>query len=1152
MATLYATINAAGAITGSTKFGVAVRKMQQAALSAQARLTKLNTSMHSLGVGVNPATLGTAQFSASLNRMGVSATASAAQLKTLNASMASTATTSKAAGAGMKTMFFGFTAFATVAMATKAVKNFEESMATLKAVAVTSNVPLQHQAKVFEELRVKALQLGATTRYTATEAGEGLLYLARAGFTATEQLDAIDATLGLATTGLLDLGQAADFASNIVSQFGLAASETERVADALVNTSNRSNTNVTQMAEAMKYAGPVAGALGIKLETAAAAVGVLGDRGIQASMAGTNLRGAMLALAAPTTRAQKAFKELGVTVDDVNPAKRDWVDIWETFGNAFDNLEDKTRKAALANAIFMRRNTAGALIMADSTKKMRELIAAQEDNRGATLKQAAAMEDTLAGAFRRVRSAAESLAHATGDSGLAGGLRYLTDTLASTLRLLAGTADAEKDVTASSVLLANSIRAVTMGFIALKSVAVIAWLKRLYVSYIAMYTTFKVSSPLIGTITLKTNGLAVAWRNLTAAMAKNPLTVVAIGLTAIVTSLYLFRDATLESSAAVSELDANLIQLDSSIEAFLRYEGKLARALDVGDTALEMAALRGQMIALESISENLRNIEVGVVDGDIKEQIEKIIGKEFKIEARFGWESATVGEAFYTEDVIAQVEAAIKEIQSNLDAKQLSLNFDNKSTEIATSELAKYLNELEDNAVMAGKTASEQEVINSLRKVDNLLLKEGKFNLIEQTLAYSRLSVAMQKKAENAEKLANKGKVEISQYQKNRAAIESLLSSYAKENTLLGLSTEKREEEMAVHQLWRMARKDNKVLTEEEITQTRELEQQLRALVNIRQEGSRVAKIEKEVFGYDDAIAYLNNEVALRRLTNEERQVELTISRLVAAAAKDGEHFSRAELAILRQKAKLIAQDDSLTIDTTRLTMSKAMIEGLQREVSLSGLLNNEREKQRAVDAYRAALIRDEVEGVDALVEAYGKLFTKLQGVRDVQAASDDMARAVTGGIQAVVFQTESAGDALQNLLKNMTQAIFDFYVTKKLLNSLNLTQFFTPNNPPWVESAKGNVFMGGDVIPFAKGGYIDRTAIFPLKGNTIGVAGEAGREAALPITRLSNGDLGVKYDQSKNKEEVYNTTNVTMNVTTPNADSFRKSQRQIMEDLRR
>ena len=209
-----------------------------------------------------------------------------------------------------------YAAFSTVLGAVRIVAEFETSISRLGAVSRATSGEL-------EALRDIAKDLGSTTEFSASQAADGLNFLAMAGFNATEAMAAIPSVLDLATASGLGLAEAADTASNIMSGFGIAAADAAEVADVLAAASTRANTTVGQLGAAMSTVAPIASALDMSLEDTAAAIGILSDAGIQGERAGTGLRGVLASLAGPTTQAEAVLRGLGLTIADVDPATND-------------------------------------------------------------------------------------------------------------------------------------------------------------------------------------------------------------------------------------------------------------------------------------------------------------------------------------------------------------------------------------------------------------------------------------------------------------------------------------------------------------------------------------------------------------------------------------------------------------------------------------------------------------------------------------------------------------------------------------------------------------------------------------------------------------------------------------------------------------
>ena len=204
------------------------------------------------------------------------------------------------------------TATALGGISTAAVKigsDFEAQMSRVKAISGATG-------EEFEKLKKQAIQLGADTAFSASEAAQGMENLAAAGFTTSEIMDAMPGMLNLAAASGEDLASSADIAASTLRGFGLEASDAAHVADVLAENANRTNSSVSETGEAMKYVAPLARAAGISLEETAAAIGIMANAGIQGSQAGTTLRGAISRLSKPTDAMTAAMEELGISFYD--------------------------------------------------------------------------------------------------------------------------------------------------------------------------------------------------------------------------------------------------------------------------------------------------------------------------------------------------------------------------------------------------------------------------------------------------------------------------------------------------------------------------------------------------------------------------------------------------------------------------------------------------------------------------------------------------------------------------------------------------------------------------------------------------------------------------------------------------------------------
>ena len=202
----------------------------------------------------------------------------------------------------------------------KTAAGFERGMVRVKAVS-------QATAEEFRELEKAALSYAGSTEYTALQVTEGMNFMAMAGFKANQIIAAMPSVLQLATSGMMDLGTAADITTNILTGYGMEVEELSGINDILVSAMTGANVDLRQLGAAFRYVGPVAKAAGVEIETTAAIIALMGNAGIQGTMAGTSLRGAISRLLNPTGEAKRIISKLGLTVFDSSGKMRDMIDI---------------------------------------------------------------------------------------------------------------------------------------------------------------------------------------------------------------------------------------------------------------------------------------------------------------------------------------------------------------------------------------------------------------------------------------------------------------------------------------------------------------------------------------------------------------------------------------------------------------------------------------------------------------------------------------------------------------------------------------------------------------------------------------------------------------------------------------------------------
>ena len=301
-------------------------------------------------------------------------------------------------------------------------RDFGQAMSTVQAITGATG-------DEFTQLEATARNLGRTTRFSSTQAAEGMQFLARAGFDTNQVLGAIGGTLQLAQAGALGLGRAADIASNVLQGMRLEVDQTARVVDVLTLQANRSNTSVEQLGDAFKFVAPVASGMNVSLEETSAALGALSDAGLQASIAGTGLRRVMAELENPAAKMEKALEALGLTASDIRVSQ-------VGLANAIDVLANAGIGAGEALELFGQRGGPAFEVLSSSVPKIREMTLALQDAEGTAAQIATVMDDNLNGAILRLNSAWESFVLTLGRVGGTDILIAIVDFMADALRAM--------------------------------------------------------------------------------------------------------------------------------------------------------------------------------------------------------------------------------------------------------------------------------------------------------------------------------------------------------------------------------------------------------------------------------------------------------------------------------------------------------------------------------------------------------------------------------------------------------------------------------------------------------------------------------------------------------------------------------------------
>lgn len=300
-----------------------------------------------------------------------------------------------------------------VGLGTAAVKtagDFQQAMAQVAAVS-----GLDTASKEFDALSDKAKEMGATTKFSASEAAEAFNYMAMAGWDAQQMMDGISGVMDLAAASGEDLATVSDIVTDALTGFGLQAKDSAHFADVLAAASNSANTNVSMLGESFKYVAPVAGALGFSVEDVSVALGLMANSGIKASQAGTSLRSLFTNLVHPTGQAADAIEALGINVTNADGTMKDLDQIMNELRKTFGSLTD-AEKAEYAAMLAGQEGMSGLLAIVNATDADFQKLTNSINEAGGTAEEMADKQlDTLEGKFTMFKSAMEGLAISFGE-----------------------------------------------------------------------------------------------------------------------------------------------------------------------------------------------------------------------------------------------------------------------------------------------------------------------------------------------------------------------------------------------------------------------------------------------------------------------------------------------------------------------------------------------------------------------------------------------------------------------------------------------------------------------------------------------------------------------------------------------------------------
>lgn len=378
--------------------------------------------------------------------------------------------------------------------AVKTAAQFDSNMSEVKAISGATG-------EQFTQLRNKAIEMGAKTKYSASESAQAFKYMAMAGWDTKDMLNGISGVMNLAAASGEDLASVSDIVTDAMTAFGLSADGTTKVikngltvevsnathfADVLSQASRKSNTNVAMMGETFKYVAPVAGALGYSVEDTAVAIGLMANSGIKASQAGTTLRTLLTNMAKPTDTMQSAMDYLGISLETTDGKMKSFSEVMQDLRKSFGQckmpmdtfkkklaeiekqhesgeitekkynaaVEDLTKKAYGAEGA-LKANLAASLAGAEGMSGLLAIVNATDEDfqnltdsinncDGVSQDMADTMNDNLNGSVTLLKSAIESALISIGDR-FTPVIRKLAENITGLVEKFNGLSDEQKD-----------------------------------------------------------------------------------------------------------------------------------------------------------------------------------------------------------------------------------------------------------------------------------------------------------------------------------------------------------------------------------------------------------------------------------------------------------------------------------------------------------------------------------------------------------------------------------------------------------------------------------------------------------------------------------------------------------------------------------
>lgn len=594
--------------------------------------------------------------------------------------------------------------------------DFDDSMR--KVMATTNATEAE-----FKSLTATAEEMGAKTRYTASQSAEAMNYMALAGWKSQQIIEGIPGVLALAAASGEDLGMVADILTDGLTAMGKGAEQASQFVDVLAASASNSNTTVGMMGQAFQYAAPLAGAFGYEVEDLALAIGLMANAGIKGEKAGTALRSLMTRMVKPTREAQKAMTDLGIEVKNADGSMKPLGDVIDQIRTKFGKLSD-SQKGQYAGMLAGQEAISGLLAIVNAAPADFDKLTKAIDNSTGTAKRMQdQMEGGIGGSWREMQSALEGVAIQIG--------KVLEPAFKKIINLINGAATAFMALsdTSKTVIVVIGGIAATMGPL-----------------IFSIGTMIKLLPVWAAGWTVVTAAIGRAW----AVMLANPVLAITAAIAALTAVVLLSGDGfdrLTNSQSNLNDINKQVIQTTGKEVAELKKLVAIAKDVKESDENREKAIKRLNEIApeylgnitKETIGTNTATVAINKYIGALQNKAKQqaIADKQGVLYAKLlEKESAPImqlGGSFGKDEVVIRNRDEFNKYINDVKASGATLNMLESKFKVVNEQRLKDISAIKEQITYMDKlsSSSKKEAVNIEVGVDSGYAKKSILNLYD-------------------------------------------------------------------------------------------------------------------------------------------------------------------------------------------------------------------------------------------------------------------------------------------------------------------------------------------------------------------------------------------------------------------------------------